>query len=156
RDQLVLMEAVLTPRSRLIGRKVRDARRLGWYGAAILAVQRHGRNPDVPTAERALQAGDLVLVEGRRHALDAMQRAGMLMPITRLELPREPGRWWLATGILVVVVLLAALDVLPMSLSVLLGVIAMAVTGCIEPADAYERVGWSGIILIGRPGPLGL
>jgi len=153
---LVVMEAVITPRSRLIGRKVREAAPLEQSGATIVAVQRHGRNPSLPAPDRPLEAGDLVLVEGTRRELNAMQRAGHLLLVTHVVLPREHKRWWLATGILVAVVVLAAADVVPMALAVLLGVIAMAVTGCIDPSDSYERVDWAVIILIGSLVPLGL
>ncbi|MGE6761573.1 SLC13 family permease [Corallococcus interemptor] len=156
RGELMVMEAVVTPRSRLIGHKLRDVGRLAGSDAVILAVQRHGMHPGVPTAERALQPGDLVLVEGTRRELIGMQRARLLLLATRVILPRKQGRWWLATGILVAVVLLTALGVMSMPLAVLLGVIAMAVTGCIDPADTYERVDWGVIILLGSLVPLGV
>src|SRR5690606_1693353 len=134
----------------------REAAPLEQSGATIVAVQRHGRNPSLPAPDRPLEAGDLVLVEGTRRELNAMQRAGHLLLVTHVVLPREHQRWWLATGILVAVVVLAAADVVPMALAVLLGVIAMAVTGCIDPSDSYERVDWAVIILIGSLVPLGL
>jgi di/tricarboxylate transporter len=156
RDELVVMEAVVAPRSRLNGRRVRELGPLDLYGGAILAVQRHGRHPEVPTAERPLRSGDLVLVEGTRDGLDRSQRAGLLLLVTRVRLPRMPGRWRLAAGILLAVILLAALNVFSMLVSVLLGVIAMTLAGCLKPADAYERVDWGVIILIGSIVPLGL
>jgi di/tricarboxylate transporter len=156
RDELVVMEAVVAPRSRLIGRRLRDVGPPDLHGASILAVQRHGRHPELPSAERALRSGDLVLVEGTGDGLNRIQLSGLLLLVTRVRLPRTRGRWWLATGILLAVILLAALNVFSMPVSVLLGVIAMTLTGCLKPADAYERVDWGVIILIGSIIPLGL
>jgi di/tricarboxylate transporter len=70
--------------------------------------------------------------------------------------PRTRKRAWLASGILLAVVVLAATGVASMTISVLLGVIAMAITGCIEPAETYERLDWGVIILLGSIIPLGL
>lgn len=152
---LMVMEAVITPRSRLIGHRIRDFGRVVGANATMLGVQRHGRQSNVPTSERPLRAGDLVLVEGTREELNGIERAGLLWLLRRVGLPRQRGRWWLATGILLLVVLVAALDVMSMPLAVLCGVIAMAVTGCIDLADTYERVDWGVIILIGSIVPLG-
>lgn len=155
RDEVVV-EAVVSPRSRLIGRRVRELAPPDLYGGAILAVQRHGGLPGVNFTERALRSGDLVLVEGTYGGLNRSQKAGLLLPVTRVTLSDAANRWPLALGILVAVILLAALNVLPMSVSVLLGVIVMVLTGCLQLADAYERVDWGVIILIGSIIPLGL
>lgn len=155
RDEPVVVEAVIAPRSRLIGRKVRDLGPPDLHGGAMLAVQRHGRQPGVRTPERALRAGDLVLVEGGYGGLNRSHESGLLFLVSRVELEGPRDRWWLAAGIMLAVILLAALDVLPMSVSVLLGVIAMTVTGCLKLADAYERMDWSVIILIASIIPLG-
>jgi di/tricarboxylate transporter len=155
-DELLVMEAVVGPRSTLVGRTMRSIGPLDTYGAAILAVQRHGRQPELRAADRPLRAGDLVLVEGTRAALGRMQRAGMLLLVTRVMPPRSRSRWWLASGILLAVVVLAAMGAMSMTLAVLLGVIAMVLTGCIDLGEAYERVDWGVIILLGSVIPLGL
>lgn len=147
---------MVTPRSRLIGSEIQDIGRYFGYGTAVLAVHRHGKHLTLPLAERVLQPGDLILVEGTRDAVHAMHRSNMLALLTRVVLEQEPGRWWVATGILGAVVVLAALEVVSMPLAVLLGVIGLVLTGCIDITDTYERMDWSVIVLIGSILPLGL
>jgi len=58
--------------------------------------------------------------------------------------PKTP----VAVGILVSVVALAALNVLPIVIAALAGVVAMVVTGCLTTADAYDAVSWNVIFLL--------
>jgi di/tricarboxylate transporter len=57
---------------------------------------------------------------------------------------------------MVAVVLLAALDVTTILVSSLLGVIAMFLTGCLTPDEAYEDIDWMVLVLLGSIIPLGL
>ncbi len=155
-DAMVVMEAVITPRSRLVGCKLPGIGPQDWFGIAFLALQRHGRQPELPTAERPLRPGDLVLVEGTRAGLNRAQQTGLLLPVMQVMPPGPHRKWWLSSGILLAVVLLAALGIVPMVIAVLLGVIAMVLTGCIDLGETYERVDWGVIILLGSIIPLGL
>lgn len=155
-DALVVMEAVISPRSRLVGSELRSIGPQDSYGIAFLALQRHGRHPELPTTERPLRPGDLVLVEGTRAGLNRAQQTGLLLPVMQVMPPLPHRKRWLSSGILLAVVLLAAFGVIPMVVAVLLGVIAMVVSGCIDLGETYERVDWGVVILLGSIIPLGL
>jgi len=66
--------------------------------------------------------------------------------------PKTP----LAVGILLGVVAVAALDLLPVVIAALAGVVAMVVTGCLTTADAYDAVSWNVVFLLAGVIPLGL
>ena len=66
--------------------------------------------------------------------------------------PKTP----LAVGILFGVVAVAALDLLPVVIAALAGVVAMVVTGCLTTADAYDAVSWNVVFLLAGVIPLGL
>ncbi|QCC48730.1 SLC13 family permease [Halobellus limi] len=66
--------------------------------------------------------------------------------------PKTP----LAIGILLAVVAVAALDLLPIVIAALAGVVAMVVTGCLTTADAYDAVSWNVVFLLAGVIPLGL
>jgi di/tricarboxylate transporter len=61
----------------------------------------------------------------------------------------------LAVGIVLAVVGLAALQVLPVMVAALGGVIVMLVTDVVKPAEAYEAVQWDVIFLLAGVIPLG-
>ncbi|MFN7135338.1 MAG: SLC13 family permease, partial [Myxococcales bacterium] len=110
-----------------------------------------------PIADLKLMAGDVLLVEGAADELSRMHRSGLISLMGSLRTPpRRIARRGLSLAILAAVVLLAAFGVMPILVSVLLGVIAMFVTGCISPGEAYEQVDWSVLILLGSLIPLGV
>jgi len=69
--------------------------------------------------------------------------------------PRR-GRAPLAVAIFVGVLALVTFRVLTLPLAVMLGAVLVFVTRCITPAEAYERVEWKAIILIGSMLSLGV
>ena len=54
------------------------------------------------------------------------------------------------------VVALAALNVLPIVATALLGCLAMVITGCLRAEDAYRAIEWKVVVLLAGVLPLGL
>jgi di/tricarboxylate transporter len=107
--------------------------------------------------EVPLRPGDLLLVQGTTEELLALQDGNDLTLIGVVQPPtRRTRKLKIALPILIVVVLLAALDILPILVAALLGVIAMFVTGCVTPEEAYQDVDWMVLVLLGSILPLGL
>jgi len=61
-----------------------------------------------------------------------------------------------ATLIMAAVVLLPALGVTTILVSALLGIVAMILTGCITPDEAYDEMDWSVLVLLATILPLGV
>jgi len=62
----------------------------------------------------------------------------------------------LAVGILLSVIIVAAVGLVPIVIAALGGVFAMLITGCLSPTDAYESVSWNVIFLLAGVIPLGI
>jgi di/tricarboxylate transporter len=62
----------------------------------------------------------------------------------------------IAVGIMVAVVLLAAFNITTILVSSILGVVAMFLTRCLTPDEAYEDIDWMVLVLLGSIIPLGL
>ncbi|MEX0691859.1 MAG: SLC13 family permease [Gemmatimonadales bacterium] len=156
-DAPQLAELMVPPRSRMIGQSVRQLNFRHRYGIPVLGIQRHGtalreRMRDIP-----LQAGDLLLVRGASHELQRVHEGHELMLLGTVEIPaRRRRKLPLAVAITTSVVVLAALSVLPIMVSALLGVVAMVLTGCLTIEEAYDDVDWMVLVLLGAIIPLGL
>jgi di/tricarboxylate transporter len=152
-----LAELIVPPRSHVIGRTLRQVDFRRRYGLPVIGVQRHG----TPLRERIrdvrLASGDLLLVQGTPDELRQIHGGRDLALLGAVDLPAT--RTWklkLAVSIVVAVVLLAAFNVMPIMVSALLGVIAMFLTGCVTPEEAYEEVDWMVLMLLGTMIPLGI
>jgi len=95
-----------------------------------------------------LRAGDIILVQGTQRRLDDLKRTGTALVLDgTTDLPRTH-RAELAFLIMTLVVLAAALDYLPISVSALLGVGAMLATRCLTPKDAAQALSIPVIVVI--------
>jgi di/tricarboxylate transporter len=152
-----LAELMVPPRSHLVGHTLGDLDKLAWEGVMVLALQRHGEALQGSLEDVVLMPGDLLLVEGSQVALRRLHQAQLLALLGPVELPAQrQGKMKLAVGLVVLVVLVAALNILPILVAALLGVLAMFLTGCIEPQEAYERLDWKVLVLLGAIIPLGI
>jgi di/tricarboxylate transporter len=148
-----LVEALLTPRSRLIGRSLRESAFRERYRVTVLSVRRMGRRLDGDIREEKLRFGDTLLVKGPWENIRLLQRerrdfvvAGE--PAEMDEALRPLDRAPLAVGIMLGMMGLLTLGVIPAVHAVLLAAVAMVLSGCVTGHDAYRSVNWESVVLI--------
>jgi di/tricarboxylate transporter len=153
----LLAEVLVPPRSHVIGRSLRDLGFRARFGVGVLGLQRHGRAVQERIADLALEAGDVLLVQGPSSALQQVHQERDLALLGAVDVPaRRKRKMKIAVPVMAGVVLLPAFGVTTILVSALLGAIAMFLTGCITPEEAYEEMDWSVIMLLGTLLPLGI
>jgi di/tricarboxylate transporter len=152
-----LAEALVTANSELIGSKLKEIRFRQRFNATVLAI-RHGeklvreRIGNIP-----LRFGDVLLIQGPKPSLTGIQSSADLLIINQQEINqhrREKAGIAIAIGLGVVG--LAALNVVPILVSALIGAILMVITGCLKPGELYGAVRWDIIFLLAGLIPLGI
>jgi di/tricarboxylate transporter len=155
--EVKLAELLVPPRSTVIGRTLRQLHFRTRFGVSVLGITRHGTSLTERMRDVVLEIGDLLLVEGTPEALRAVHEGRILALLGAVELPaRRIRKLPLAVGIMTAVVAVAAVGIVPILVSALVGAIAMFVTGCVTPEEAYEDVDWMVLVLLGSIIPLGL
>ena len=152
-ENTLLVQAVLLPGSPLLGRTLRRERFRESYGAQVLGINHHGTNVIRKLRDVPLRLGDVLLLQGSSENLKRLQESGMVRILGTSEAledvrPRM-GRAPLAIGIFVAMLALVTARVLSLPLAVMLGALLVFITRCITPEEAYARVEWKAIILIG-------
>jgi di/tricarboxylate transporter len=161
-----LAEAVVPPDSRFVGETIGDSRLNQQFGTTVLAVRRSGDLLRAALDDVELRTGDTLLLQTTEGSVAALGDRGELIVTEtaedRIEAadpspepPLDP-RTPVAVGILLGVIATAALGLLPIVIAALGGVVAMVVTGCLKPADAYDAVSWNVVFLLAGLIPLGL
>ena len=146
-----LAEVVVTGGSQLRGLKVADARLEERYGLDLLAVHCGGDVVSASTAElnrRQLQASDVLLVQGRSENIRTLKMGGELLVLDNTaDLPHS-SKAPLALFIMMMIVALAALGIMPIAMSALLGCMALIGTGCIRWQQANRALSAQVILII--------
>ena len=151
RGQRCLIEAIVSPACPLVGKTIREGKFRNRYNGVVLAVGRNGERLSGKIGDISLQVGDTLLIEADPHFVSRLRISQELyiisgMPNTE---PLRHEKAPLALGILVVMVLLAALGWMSMLKAAVLGAIAMIVARCCSPSKALRNIEWSVLLVIG-------
>lgn len=152
-----LLEAVVAPDSSLEGKKLREIDFPERFGAVPLAIRHHGELKHDDLGEIEIAGGDSLLLSLSSDRIPDIEKDPIFVVASKLDvMPRRPEKTFLALGILLSVVLVAALEILPIAISAGTGVILMILTGCVTTEEAYNAVNWKIIFLLAGVIPLGL
>ena len=151
-EDMALVEAVVLPGSRLIGRTLKQFRFRERTGLQVLGLNHHGTNVVEKISQAPLQMGDVLLLQGSQEKLRRSHDEGifkLLTPIEAME-ERRPrlSRAPVAIGIFALCMGLATFKVMNFPTAAMLGVFLVFITRCITPEQAYARVEWKAVILI--------
>lgn len=151
-----LVEAVVSPRCPLLGKTIRTGGFRTRYGAAVIAVARGGERVPGKIGDVRLEAGDVLLLEASpdfaRRRRDS--RDFFLVSAVDNSTPRRHERVWVALGIMIAMVVVAAWHVdggplIPITIASLVAAMAMIGFGCCTTGEARRSVDWSLLVVIG-------
>jgi di/tricarboxylate transporter len=151
-----IAEILILSNARLIGSTLKDTRFRQRYNATVLAIRRGEELIRQRLGQVKLRFGDLLLVQGPKESFLGLQTTRELLVLE--EKDRENLRLdkaWIALAITVGVVVIAALDWMPILVTSLVGVLLMIMTGCLKPGEIYGAVRWDIIFLLAGLIPLG-
>jgi di/tricarboxylate transporter len=149
-DEAALVEGILLPRSPLIGRTLKRARFRERHGLQVLAINRSRGSIHRKISQIPLRMGDVLLVQGRRENLKALEGTDTFRILGAVDEERpNVKRAWTALGIFASSLLAATTGIMDLPVAVLLGSLLVFVTRCITPEEAYREVEWKALILIG-------
>ncbi len=148
---LLLVDAVVPPRSAFIGRTLRQLRLHSGAGVTVLA-QRTGGSEDVfLDLDRPLAAGDTLLLTGSAKALKRTARSRrdlLLLADLQSELSERAHLAPVAIAILLGMMLMMTLGLVDNVIAVLLAAVALILTRCVSVEEAYRSVNWEAVVLI--------
>jgi di/tricarboxylate transporter len=145
-----LAEVILLPRSPIIGRTLRGLDFRQRYGLQVLGINRLGRTIYRKLSRVPLKMGDQLLVQGSWANISRLDRQNVFHVLGSVEENRpNPRRAPTSIAIFGGVLVIAAFNVLPLSVAVLVGTFAALIARCVTPEEAYRGVEWKAIIVIG-------
>jgi di/tricarboxylate transporter len=151
RPERRLFEVVVSQSCPLIRRTIRDGRFRSRYNAVVLAVARDGARMHGKIGDIVLRAGDTLLLESGPNFLTQQRNSRDFLLVSEVQgaaIPRHE-KSWVATGILLMMVLAASTGVLSMLEAGLLASGLMLFTGCLKISEARTSVDWSVLVVIG-------
>jgi len=161
-------EAVVSPRSEMIGKTVREVGFRRSYDVTVLAVYREGKTYYKEMSDIPLMSGDALLLHSsweHFHTLEeAHQHFRIITPLeVEIQKPSKAGAAIACFAIALTLMLVSSFyfqklpyNPIPLSVCLMTGALGMVLTGVISIRDAYNAVDWRTVFLLGGLIPLGM
>ncbi|HSG16621.1 MAG TPA: SLC13 family permease, partial [Anaerolineae bacterium] len=156
-SQIGLSEVVLSPRTTLAGKTLKELSFREKYDLSVLAIWRSGESYRGDIGDMPLLFGDALLVYGHRTKMNILGHEPDFIVLTEeaQEAPRLK-KAPIAVGIMVTVLLVVLFGWLPIAIAAIIGGTLMVVTGCLTMEEAYRSIEWPAVFLNAAMLPLGL
>lgn len=149
RVEMTLFELMVAPESPLIGQSCRDLGLRQRFDVSVFALQRRGRHHRREIADLELRMGDILLVRGTTQALEKLRSKDEFILLEGVhDQVVERHKAPLALMTILVVVLLAASGLAPISVLALGGAAFLVLTRVLTARDAYSSIDWPVLVLI--------
>ncbi|MFN6965014.1 MAG: SLC13 family permease [Pyrinomonadaceae bacterium] len=152
-----VVEAMIAPRSGLIGKSLRDAHFREKYGMSVLAIWRGEEEYFVDLADMKLQFGDALLLQGTRDKLVVLaDDPDLILLVSKETAFTVPNKGLLAIVIFVATLVFATVFPELTGPIMLGGSLAMMLTGILQTEQAYSAIGWKSVFLVAGMLPMGI
>lgn len=156
-NEAKMVEAVITPNSRLIGKTIKSISFRNSFGATVLAIRHRGKIMHEKLANTVLLAGDVLLIEVKRDWLPQLRKNTAFILISEVTLTKmKKSKIIISILILSAVVLAAAFNLMPIVGTAIIGSVLLILTGCVSLEEAYKAVDWKVIFLLAGLVTLGI
>lgn len=145
----LLVEAVISPNSNFEGRTLKDIEIRSKYHANVLAIRHRDEFLHDRLGSVNLKSGDVLLIAIRKDNLESLRKNTNLLVVYDYEgMEFRSNKILFAILIMAGVVLAAAVGLVPIVISAIIGCLLMVVTGCLKPQEAYKSINWKVIFLL--------
>ena len=155
-ESTILAEIQLSPTSGLVGSTLKEINFRKRYGAFVIALSRTGDLLQNKIAWIPLKGWDTLLVFGPRQRVEQLSEEDDFIPLGERDLSlRLHPRWWLSSLVIPLVVLVAAVGLMPIVKAAILGVVLLLVARVLTVQQLYRSIDWQVIFLLAAILPLG-
>jgi di/tricarboxylate transporter len=148
-EERIVAKAFVAPSRKGMRQRLAEQSDIRRSGIRVLGVSRHRHSPGPDLDAVMLRPADRLLVEG---PVDAVARLGDDLDLINIAetraRPFRRSKAPIALGALALVVILAALDVMPIGALAMIGIAAILLTRCIDAQEAWSSINWDLLILI--------
>lgn len=144
-----LAEAIVGPEATVLGQTVKDLDFDQRFGVQVLGIYRHKKRLNRGFGALRLKVGDVLLLEGASTDLMALYESRSFVNVTIPQIrPLNRDKAWIALLAIFAVVVLAALNVMPIVTLAVIGATVVVISGCLTAEEAYQAIHWPILLLI--------
>ncbi|WP_223671066.1 SLC13 family permease [Kangiella shandongensis] len=148
-SESLVMEASISMKSRLAGRRVMELGLARKYGVYVIALHREDEKANENFDKIKLKFGDTLLLEGSAEGIKRLMDDGDVINLTEpQDRPIRRAKAPIAFLTILTVMTLAATEVLPIAGLAIIGASVVLLTRCVDPDEAFDAIDWRILFLI--------
>lgn len=153
----LIVQAVISPKSSLIGKSVGEADFLNNLGVLVIGLWRKEGWIYHEISKVRLREGDLIVLWGHEERLEAVNEDSNFLLLVPMNIrPKKRVKAKTAGLIMLGSILLAATEAFPAHIAFILGAVLMVLTKCVSLRQAYESIEVKIFVMIAGVIPLGI
>lgn len=160
-QEVGMAEVLVTPKSILVGKKIKSYSFSKRYNVQLMAVSRNSK-PLEETNEVTLKSGDALLIRGTWQDIEQLKEhyehivicgspEAMIKTMTKLST-----KSYIALGALILLIFLLIFKIVPGAIAALIAAGIVLFSGCVPVSKAYSVISWSSVIMIAAMIPMGI
>ena len=155
-EEVTVMEAIIAPRSSIVGKNARSLHMRWRYGVNLLAVARQGQRLQERLGRIRFKAGDILLLQGPVDNMAEILSTLGCLPLAKRDLRiGQPRRIILCLGIFAAGLVATVTGAISVQVAFTASALGMLLTGMLSLREVYDSIDWPVIVLLGAMIPLG-
>lgn len=157
-EDIQIAEILILPTNDFVGMTVKEAEFKRRFGLAVIAINREGQTLSEKIGATEIKPGDRLLVQGPTDTIRFRQSFSDFVVLQ--EHSYEPSRGRrnavLSSSFFIAAILAGSSNLIPLSVAFMLAAFLCVVFKCIKPDEAYEKIEWNLLVLIGGMSSFGV
>ncbi len=159
-QEVGMSQIIITPNSRLVGRRIKLKEYFARYRTQLMAASRHSK-PYLEDEIR-VEPGDSFIIRGKWESIEIIndQHENMVVAGRPEEMLKNVDsltyKSFIALGALLLMITLLIFNTVPGAIAALLSAGIVLFTGCIPFNKAYKTISWTSVVMIAAMIPMGL
>lgn len=148
-DDIVLIEAIISANSFLVGRSFKSTNFRNRYRGLAIGLRHGGKTITKKLGTTKLQAGDALLIEVKKENLAKFYESGDFVFINKIPVKSYKKKMMIPTLLVLgAIIALPALEILPIVVTSVAGSVLLVLMGSINLEEAYKSIEWRVIFLL--------
>jgi di/tricarboxylate transporter len=149
RDEIGVMEAVITPDSELVGSSAGQMKLFSRYGVNLLAVSRRGRRIAHRLRSARFRPGDVIVLQGDLNTMPETLGELHCLPLAERDLRIGRKESYLPVAVLAAAMVLVAFHLIPVTIAFFGAAVILLLARSLTLREAYDVIDWPILVMLG-------
>lgn len=157
-DDIKIVEIFVTPSNDFIGQTIREAQFKRRFGLLVMAINREGQTLSDKIGDIVIKIGDRLLIQGPAVNINFRRERGDFTILQEYNFGgvKNKRNAILSVSFFVGALVLSSFEIIPLSIAFMLAAFLCVLFKCIKTEEAYQKIEWHLLVLIGGMSSFGI